>query len=649
MRVQVLLPKVFNFSFTYNTNKKKLKVGDIVEVPFGKNKEIGVVWPGKNTELKKIKIKNINKKIEKISINKNLIDFIKWFAMYNMTPVGLVLKMAIGKNGNFFNKRDKELDDKIYIPNKYLLNEEQNAALNFLNLKNNKFDVSVLQGTTGSGKTLVYFERIKKIISEKKQALVLLPEIFLTNEFKSRFTDFFGFEPAVWHSKITPKKKRIICRGIINNKIKLVVGARSSLLLPFKKLGVIIVDEEHDTSYKQDEGVIYHARDMAIARASFEKIPIHLVSSIPSIETFNNIQNNKFRHFKILKRFENYPLPETKIINLNLRKIKKNFISEETTDLVKKFLNKNEQVLFFLNRRGYAPYLICKNCGYKQVCNNCSMFLTYHKNKNKAVCHHCSFEKEISNKCTGEQMCDFVMYGPGVEKIYEEVSRIFPLNKIEIFSSDYMKKKDHVNSLFKKIVNNEVDILIGTQMISKGFNFPKLNCIVVIDADFSGRGYDLRTTEKNIQLYHQLSGRAGRFSSESLIIYQTLSPENLTLNELIKNNSEEILKKELDSRKKNLLPPFSRLIAIIVSANLQSLSINGASEIKKHLKKINDLEVMGPVDSPFLKIKKKYRSRLLIRFKSKNLKQRQVSNLINTLKISNKIKLTVDVDPVNFG
>ena len=494
MRVQVLLPKVFNFSFTYNTNKKKLKVGDIVEVPFGKNKEIGVVWPGKNTELKKIKIKNINKKIEKISINKNLIDFIKWFAMYNMTPVGLVLKMAIGKNGNFFNKRDKELDDKIYIPNKYLLNEEQNAALNFLNLKNNKFDVSVLQGTTGSGKTLVYFERIKKIISEKKQALVLLPEIFLTNEFKSRFTDFFGFEPAVWHSKITPKKKRIICRGIINNKIKLVVGARSSLLLPFKKLGVIIVDEEHDTSYKQDEGVIYHARDMAIARASFEKIPIHLISSIPSIETFNNIQNNKFRHFKILKRFENYPLPETKIINLNLRKIKKNFISEETTDLVKKFLNKNEQVLFFLNRRGYAPYLICKNCGYKQVCNNCSMFLTYHKNKNKAVCHHCSFEKEISNKCTGEQMCDFVMYGPGVEKIYEEVSRIFPLNKIEIFSSDYMKKKDHVNSLFKKIVNNEVDILIGTQMISKGFNFPKLNCIVVIDADYSGRGYDLRTT-----------------------------------------------------------------------------------------------------------------------------------------------------------
>jgi len=241
------------------------------------------------------------------------------------------------------------------------------------------------------------------------------------------------------------------------------------------------------------------------------------------------------------------------------------------------------------------------------------------------------------------------MYGPGVEKIFEEVCRIFPANKVEIFSSDYMKKKNHVNSLFKRIVENKVDILIGTQMISKGFNFPKLNCIVVIDADFSGRGYDLRTTEKNIQLYHQLSGRAGRFSSDSLIVYQTLSPEDVTLNDLIKNNSEKLLKEELASRKQNLLPPFSRLIAIIVTAGSHNLSLNGAREIKNHLKKINEIEVMGPVDSPFLKIKKKFRARLLIRYKGKSLIQKKITNLLNTLKISNKIKLIVDVDPVNFG
>ena len=649
MRAQVLLPKVFNFSFTYNTNKEKLTPGDIVEVPFGKKKEIGVVWPDKSFPSQDIKIKNINKKISKVSLKKNFINFIKWFAMYNVTPLGLVLKMVIGGNKNLFVKNDENFDQRITKVKKYKLNNEQNMALKFLNLKNNKFDVSVLQGTTGSGKTLVYFERIRRIISENKQALVLLPEIFLTNEFKSRFSDFFGFEPAIWHSKITPKNKRIIWRGISNNNIKIVVGARSSLLLPFKKLGVIIVDEEHDTSYKQDEGVIYHARDMAVARASFEKIPIHLVSSIPSLETFNNIQNKKFRHFKINNRYADYPLPKTKIVNLNLKRVKDNFISDDSIMVVKKFLEKKEQVLFFLNRRGYAPYLICKNCGYKQICNNCSMYLTFHKNKNKAICHHCSSERKISKKCKDGKNCDFIMYGPGVEKIYEEVIRLFPLSKAEILSSDYMKKKNYTNSLFNRIKNNQVDILIGTQMISKGFNFPKLNCIVVIDADFSGRGYDLRTTEKNIQLYNQLSGRAGRFSSESMIIYQTLSPENIILNELIKNNPDEILKKELILRKENSLPPFFRLIAIIISANDQSVSIKGAREIKTHLNKIEGLEIMGPVDSPLLKIKKKFRSRLLIRFGVKSLKQKMVFDLLNSLKISSKIKLTVDVDPVNFG
>ena len=649
MKAQVLLPKIFNFAFTYNSNNLSLKIGDLVEVPFGKSKEIGVVWKYKDNDLKNIKIKNINKKIEKYSINKSLVDFIDWFSTYNMVSPGLTLKMAIGKKDNYTKKIDPSFNEYKKSKKKYKLNSEQKKALEYLNLVDNKFDVSVLQGTTGSGKTLVYFERIKKIIDKNKQALVLLPEIFLTNEFKSRFEDFFGFEPAIWHSKITPKNKRIMWKGIIENKIKLIVGARSALLLPFKKLGLIVVDEEHDVSYKQDEGVIYNARDMAISRASFEKIPIHLVTSIPSIETYNNIQNKKFRNVKIVKRFNNYPLPKTKIINLNINKVKDKFISDETILHVNTFLKKKEQVLFFINRRGFAPYLICQKCGFKQVCSNCSMYLTFHKKKNKAICHHCSLEKKIKNKCKEEGDCSFIMYGPGVEKIFDEVQNIFPENKVEIFSSDYMKKKHQTDILFNKINNNKVDILIGTQMISKGFNFPKLNCVVVIDADFSGRGYDLRTTEKNIQLYHQLSGRAGRFSSESLIIYQTLMPEDQTLNELIKNKSEQLLKKELLTRKKNKLPPFVRLIAIIISSNQHDLSIKGAKEIKIQLQKINNIEVLGPVDSPLLKIKKKFRSRLLLRFRSGIMIQKKITNLLNSLKISSKIKLTVDVDPVNFS
>ena len=241
------------------------------------------------------------------------------------------------------------------------------------------------------------------------------------------------------------------------------------------------------------------------------------------------------------------------------------------------------------------------------------------------------------------------MYGPGVEKIFEEIKEIFPKKKINIFSSDYLKNNKKTKNLFKEIEDNKVDILVGTQMISKGFNFPKLNCIVVIDADFSGRGYDLRTTEKNIQLYHQLSGRAGRFSSESLIIYQTLTPHDTTLHELIKNNSEELLMNELVLREKNKLPPFKRLIAIIISSKDRSLSLQGAREIKVKLNQINDLEVLGPVDSPLLKIKKNFRSRLLIKFNNQIFMQKKITKVLNGLKISKKIKLTVDVDPINFA
>ena len=647
MKAQVLLPKVFNFPFTYNS-KIKGKIGNLVEVPFGSKKEIGVIWKNNYEEPKNIKIKDISKKTE-YSIDKKLVDFIEWFSSYNMVPIGLVLKMVIGNTDKFIRIKDDSIILKKTEKKNFDLNEEQFAALKFLEKTKNKFDVSVLQGTTGSGKTLVYFEHIKKIIKKNNQALVLLPEIFLTNDFKSRFEDFFGFEPAIWHSKISPKQKRLIWKGIINNKIKILVGARSALLLPFKKLGIIVVDEEHDASYKQDEGVIYNARDMAISRANFERIPVNLVTSVPSIETYNNIKNKKYRHIKIFKRFDDYPLPKSKIINLNLNKIKNKYIANETVDLVKKYLEKGDQVLFFINRRGYAPYLICKKCGFKHICPNCSLYLTFHKIRNKAICHHCSFEKKIEIKCKLEKNCEFVMYGMGVEKIFDEIREIFPHKKVNIFSSDYLKTKNETKNLFKKINDNEIDILIGTQMISKGFNFPKLNCIVVVDADFSGRGYDLRTTEKNIQLYHQLSGRAGRFSSESLIVYQTLNPQDLTLNELIKDKSEELLENELLLRKKNKLPPFKRLIAIIISSKDRSLSLQGAREIKIRLNDINNIEVLGPVDSPLLKIKKNFRSRLLIKFDNQIFMQKKITKVLNGLKISQKIKLTVDVDPINFA
>jgi len=423
------------------------------------------------------------------------------------------------------------------------------------------------------------------------------------------------------------------------------------LLLPFKNLGLIVLDEEHDPSYKQDEGIIYHARDMAIARASFENIPIHLVSAVPSLETYNNIKNKKYNHTKLINRYSESPLPEAKVINLQKVKLKKDhFITKEAIAIADEYLKKKEQVLFFLNRRGYAPFLICKKCGFKHLCSNCSIYLTYHKSINKLICHHCGDKVKKDNHCkVDKNLCDFRMFGPGVEKIYEELKILFPKKNIRIFSSDFLSQKKKTESILKKIEKNEVDILVGTQLISKGFNFPKLNCIVVVDADFSGMGYDLRTTEKNIQLYNQLSGRAGRFSKKSTIIYQTITPLNETLKDVLENNPEKFLSNELIVRKNKNLPPFSRLIALIVSASSAQDSFRAAQEIKKKLSVLVELDVLGPVDSPIFRVKKKFRTRLLLRSKNSNLIQKKVGKIIENLTISKKIKLTVDVDPINFA
>jgi len=651
MKVPVLIPRIFDYPHTYLSGKfDKLKPGSIVLVPFGRKKEIGVIWDKQEKTNKIFKLKNVLEK-KSISLNENLIKFINWFSLYNLAPKGMVLKMCLGDE-SFFSKNSNFIDDtKIKKKNKFNLNPEQKRCLDDINGFGNKFNVTLLQGVTGSGKTIVYFEKIKQNLMQGKQSLVLLPEIFLTNQFEQRFEDYFGFKPSIWHSKITKKNKKIIWQNIVNNKIKLVVGARSSLFLPFKKLGLIVVDEEHDSSYKQDEGLRYNARDMAISRASIEDIPIILATSIPSLETYNNVKNKKYNSTKLKKRYKNFLLPSAEIVNLNLNKKNKNiWLDIKTLNLARKYLDSKQQVLFFLNRRGYAPFLICKKCGLKLVCPNCSVFLTFHKQLNKAMCHHCGHKSSIKQKCQKTDFnCEFQMYGPGVEKIFAELRQIFPDKVIKILSSDFLNKKKETINLLKDIENNKVNILVGTQLISKGFNFPNLNCIVVVDADFSGMGFDLRSTEKNIQLYNQLSGRAGRFSKKSLIIYQTFNPSDKTLSDILENNPEKFLEEESCLRKEKKLPPFSRLIAFIVESNNEKESFLEAQKIKKNLLLLKDIEVMGPVTSPIFKIKNKYRTRLLLRSQSNVLVQKKISRILKNLNISKKIKLTVDVDPLNFS
>ena len=651
MKVPVLIPRIFDHPHTYLSGRfGKLKAGSIVQVPFGREKEIGVVWDKAEETKKNFRLKTILE-IKPFSFSDKLINFINWFSIYNLVPKGMVLKMFLGNDLLSSKKSDFKLQ---YIGNekiRFELNDDQKKCLKDIQNFGNNFSVTLLQGITGSGKTLVYFERIKESLKKNKKVLVLLPEIFLTNQFNKRFEDYFGFKPSIWHSKITKKNKRIIWQNINNGKIGLVVGARSSLFLPFKNLGLIVVDEEHDNSYKQDEGIRYNARDMAISRGSFENVPVILSTSIPSLETYKNVKSKKYNVTKLNKRYKDFSLPNAEIINLNLTKKSKNiWLDIKTLNLVKKYLDKGDQVLFFLNRRGYAPFMICKVCGYKLECPNCSIFLTFHKYLNKALCHHCGHKTQIKNKCKNfDTTCDFQMYGPGVEKIFSELKQIFPQKKIKILSSDFLTKRKETYELLNDIEKNKVNILVGTQLISKGFNFPNLNCIVVVDADFSGMGFDLRSTEKNIQLYNQLSGRAGRFSKDSIIIYQTFNPKDETLKNILKNKQDEFLEEEFLLRKKKNLPPFARLIAFIVSSKNERDGLIEAKKIKKFLSSIQNIHVMGPVGSPILKVKNKYRTRLLLKFKSNLFVQKAVNKILKKINISKKIKLTVDVDTLNFS
>ena len=651
MKYPILLPNIFNHPFTYESNFK-LKVGDYVVVPFGKSKIIGVVWDEfEKNNRKSFKIKKILEKIEISALKKDTIKFLNWFSQYNLIPKGMALKMTMLNSNAIEKLKDEKYRDYAakLKDSPFELSQQQKKSLTLMNKLSNKFRVHVLQGTTGSGKTIIYFEALKRLINKGFQGLILLPEIGLTGQFEQKFFEFFGFKPAVWHSGISKKKKEIIWSGVNEGIIKVIIGARSSLFLPFKKLGLIIVDEEHDQSYKQDEGAIYNARDMAIVRASFENIPINLITAVPSIETYENIKKGKYSVSKLNQRYQDAAMPNYEIINLNNSKLEKQtWLSKEIIKKVNDHLKKKDQILFFLNRRGFSPLALCNKCFSNFTCPNCSINLVYHKNKNFLLCHYCGFKSLLDRDCPKDGKCNFIFSGPGVERISEEVKRNFPNKKIQIFSSDTMNKKDATDKL-NKILNNEIEILVGTQLISKGFHFPNLNCIIVVDIDLSTQGHDLRAAEKNLQLYHQLSGRAGRTGKPATVYFQTYSKNIKKITEITNSNPDIFLDRELEIRKKNKLPPFERFISLILTGENDEKLERDAFYFKTFLEKNISAKVLGPVSAPIFRLKRKYRVRLLIRG-SKSLKlQNSISELISKYKFSNGIKLTVDVDPINFN
>ena len=651
MKYPILLPNIFNYPFTYESNLD-LKIGEYVSVPFGKNKLTGVVWDKlEENEQKKFKLKKVFKKLKVKPLKKTTINFLNWFSEYNIIPKGMALKLMLLSNNAIEDniKNNFQVFESNIKNNSIKLSEDQKKSLKEMVILNNKFRVHVLQGTTGSGKTFVYFEALKSIIKKGFQGLILLPEIGLTGQFEQKFVEYFGFNPAVWHSGISKKKKEIIWNGISNGKIQVIIGARSSLFLPFKKLGIIIVDEEHDQSFKQDEGITYNARDMAIARASFENIPINLITAVPSVETYENIKKGKYGLSRLDKRYKNASLPNYEIINLNNSKIEKQcWLSNEIIKKVNSHLEKKDQVLFFLNRRGFSPNVLCNKCYTSFSCPNCSINLVYHKNKGNLLCHYCGYKSHLKRDCSKEGNCEFIFSGPGVERISDEVKRKFPDKKIEIFSSDTMNKKDSMDKL-DKIIKNETNILVGTQLISKGFHFPSLNCIVVVDIDLSSQGHDLRGAEKNLQLYHQLSGRAGRTGKPATVYFQTYNHDTKVIDDITNKNPDIFLERELEIRKKNKLPPFQRFISLILTGENEHKLETEALGFKNFIETKIEGKVLGPVNAPIFRLKRKFRVRLLIRGIKSMKVQNSIAKIIPNYKFASGIKLSVDVDPINFN
>ena len=651
MKYPILLPNIFNYPFTYESNLD-LKIGEYVSVPFGKNKLTGVVWDKlEENEQKKFKLKKVFKKLKVKPLKKTTINFLNWFSEYNIIPKGMALKLMLLSNNAIEDniKNNFQVFESNIKNNSIKLSEDQKKSLKEMVILNNKFRVHVLQGTTGSGKTFVYFEALKSIIKKGFQGLILLPEIGLTGQFEQKFVEYFGFNPAVWHSGISKKKKEIIWNGISNGKIQVIIGARSSLFLPFKKLGIIIVDEEHDQSFKQDEGTTYNARDMAIARASFENIPINLITAVPSVETYENIKKGKYGLSRLNQRYQNASLPNYEIINLNNSKLEKqSWLSNEIIKKVNSHLEKKDQVLFFLNRRGFSPNVLCNKCYTSFSCPNCSINLVYHKNKGNLLCHYCGYKSHLKRDCSKEGNCEFIFSGPGVERISDEVKRNFPDKKIEIFSSDTMNNKDSMDKL-DKIIKNETNILVGTQLISKGFHFPSLNCIVVVDIDLSSQGHDLRGAEKNLQLYHQLSGRAGRTGKPATVYFQTYNHDTKVIDDITNKNPDIFLERELEIRKKNKLPPFQRFISLILTGENEHKLETEALGFKNFIETKIEGKVLGPVNAPIFRLKRKFRVRLLIRGIKSMKVQNSIAKIIPNYKFASGIKLSVDVDPINFN
>ncbi len=718
-----ILPALpFDKPFDYKVNRD-VKVGQIVEIPFGKISQIGIVYSLDATgEIEQSKIKSVSKYFDFPPLKKELISFIEWVAKYNMAPLGMVLKMVLSVRSVFepspmtvlyalsgktlaeaklknsdarwrvmdllkhapYTRQeiakgagvtqsviktliDTEVLKPVYVENKaeflepignYVkvdLTPEQQSAADILCQKAEAgFSVTLLDGITGSGKTEVYFEAVAKVLDSGKQVLILVPEISLTTQWLNRFQKRFGVRPANWHSGLTVKERTDTWKAIDEGRVKVVVGARSALFLPYTNLGLIVIDESHDHSFKQEDVVNYQGRDMAIVRAKMEHLPVILSTATPDLETLVNVEDGKYDCVKLKSRYASASLPEIKIIDLKKDKPQKgewgvSWLAPKLVEALDVNLQKGEQSVLFLNRRGYAPLLICRDCGHRIQCPSCSAWLTEHKNAGKLMCHHCGYVDEIPNVCPHCGSADgLTACGPGVERVAEEVCMRFPNAKVEILSSDNATSFTAVSKIIGKMERKEIDILVGTQIIAKGHHFPNLTLVGIVDADLGLLGSDLRAAEQTYQLLSQVSGRAGRGDKAGVVYVQTLQPDNNVLKALVEQDRNLFMKFEKESRRLLNYPPYGKLASLIISGVNQHQAAIVAAQFGKTAPHTDFISVLGPAPAPLFMLRDKYRFRLLLKTARNINIQEVLKRWLTMVNVPSSIRVEVDIDPYSF-
>ncbi|WP_448585973.1 primosomal protein N' [Thermaurantiacus sp.] len=688
--------------------------GDVVEVPLGPRRVMGIAWDGPGDRaLPEARLRPILRRLDLPPVGAALRQTIAWVADYYVASPGHVARMALPAAALGAPPREprrfrvaeplpslrpaarRALADALLahggsrtlaqwreltgaslarlgglvaagalvvadradgtpvarrtVPTLSLPQQAAAAAL-LAAVREGGFHPFLLDGVTGSGKTEVYLEAIGAVIDRGGQALVLLPEIALTAPFLRRFEARFGFRPAVWHSSVTPAARRRAFAAIAGGAAPVVVGARSALFLPLPRLALIVVDEAHEAAFKQEEGVFYHGRDVAVVRARAEGVPVVLATATPGLETLENVARGRYRRLELPDRFGGARLPCVHLVDLvKTPPARGDWIAPPLAQAIEGALANGEQVLLFLNRRGYAPLTLCRACGARIACPNCTAWLVDHRLEQRLLCHHCGYAVPRPAACpacgAGESL---VASGPGVERLAEEVARRWPGARVAIVTSDTVRTQAEAEALVGRVLAREVDLLIGTQLLAKGHDFPELTVVGVVDADLGLAGGDLRAGERTFQQVAQVAGRAGRARKPGTVFLQTHQPGAPIMQALARHDREAFLAAERAARAAAGMPPYGRLAALIVSAERAETAEAAARALAAQAPRADGLQVFGPVPAPLAVLRGRHRLRFLVRAPRGCRLQAHLRAWLGAVKLPSAARVVVDVDPQSF-